>query len=135
MGFQCQASPLLVFLPKLLVKESSIFVPKFRAVSKDDQSARAVKPGPWCPWCQVGEDQPRTSGLRPCIHGRAHPEPLFGFLWQFPVVLLAKGSWKTQTSARDVDSIGAWTSEWEMATRSSWERSVFHPSKPSDGQP
>ena len=31
--FQCQAS-LLVFLPKLLVKESSIFVPKFRAVSR-----------------------------------------------------------------------------------------------------
>jgi|OrbCmetagenome_4_1107370.scaffolds.fasta_scaffold375495_2 hypothetical protein len=43
--FQCQAS-LLVFLPKLLVKESSIFVPKFRAVSKDDQSARAGFPGP-----------------------------------------------------------------------------------------
>lgn len=89
-GVPVPGFPPLVFLPKLLVKESSIFVPKFRAVSKDDQSARAVKPGPWCPWCQVGEDQPRTSGLRPCIHGRAHPEPLFGFLWQFPVVLLAK---------------------------------------------
>ena len=38
--------------------------------------------------CQVGEDQSRTSGLCSGIHGRAHPE--MGFLWYFPVVLLAK---------------------------------------------
>ena len=83
-------------LPVCFGERDLNFGPKFQAFSKDDHifriffskfsecqggETRALS-------CQVGEDQSRTSGLCSGIHGRAHPE--MGFLWYFPVVLLAK---------------------------------------------
>ena len=65
--------------PKMTTFSAFFFFPNF-------PNARAVKPGP-CP-ARLVKINPEHQVYALAFHGRAHPE--MGFLWYFPVVLLAK---------------------------------------------